>query len=317
MPKTPTKSTAHKKRQITKPRYKSFRLSKRIKHDRPVILGSFRLMKQSIQTILKRKKLFLGITFVYLLLTILLVKGFGANTNISELKDNLTELFNGTLSGIVTSFTLFTALLGNLGSTSGGNQANAYQPVLLVTTSLAVIWALRQTLSKETKNKKIAIRDAYYKGLYPLVPFLLVVLVIGLELLPIVFANFVYTAVFGGGLAVNVIERFLWVLLLLLLVLLSLYLVTSSIFALYIVTLPDMRPMQALRSARELVRYRRWTIMRKLLFLPASLLIVAGLLIIPVIMIEPTVAEWMFFVLSMLSLVVLHSYLYTLYRELL
>ena len=54
-------------------------------------------------------------------------------------------------------------------------------------------------------------------------------------------------------------------------------------FALYIVTLPDMTPMKALRSARELVRYRRWTVLRKVLFLPLMLLVVAAIIMVPII----------------------------------
>jgi hypothetical protein len=93
--------------------------------------------------------------------------------------------------------------------------------------------------------------------------------------------------------------------------------VSSSVFALYIVTLPDVTPMQALRSARELVRHRRWSIARKVLFLPVSLLVIAAAIMIPVILLLTPASEWAFFVLSMFSLAVIHSYMYGLYRELL
>jgi hypothetical protein len=93
--------------------------------------------------------------------------------------------------------------------------------------------------------------------------------------------------------------------------------VSSSIFALYIVTLPDVTPMQALRSARELVRYRRWSIARKVLFLPVSLLVIAAVIMVPVILLVTPASEWVFFILSMLSIAVIHSYMYSLYRELL
>ena len=109
----------------------------------------------------------------------------------------------------------------------------------------------------------------------------------------------------------------MWGILLFLFVLLSLYMITSSIFALYIVTLPDMTPMQALRSARNLVRFRRWTVMRKVLFLPLSLVVIGGLLLIPIIIFLTPIAEWVYFGLTMMSLAFIHSYIYTLYRELL
>lgn len=306
-----------KKRQLARPTYRSFRLSKRIRHKRPKVAGSFRLFKRSVVTLLKRKRLFFTIVLVYLVLTIVLVKGFGLTSNIPELKDTLNDLFGGSFSKLLSGVTLFSVLLSNINTTSGGAQASSYQLILLVTVSLAIIWALRHTLSPGSKKQKLTARDAFYNGEYPLVPFLLVLLVIGLQLLPIAAASFLYSTVLAGGLAVTVIEKVLWGMIVFLLVLLSLYMITSSIFALYIVTLPDVRPMQALRSARELVRYRRWSIMRKLLFLPAALLIIAGVIVIPVILVAPAAAEWLFFVLSMIGLAVLHSYLYTLYRELL
>ncbi|TXG76390.1 hypothetical protein E6P97_03625 [Patescibacteria group bacterium] len=307
---------AEQPRQLARPQYKSFKLSKRLRHPRPKILGSFRIFKQSITSLSKRKRFFAGIVLIYLILTIVLVKGFGVGSGIPELKDTLAELFQGEFSQVVTGVSLFAVLLGNLSSTPS-DQANVYQTVLLITTSLAVIWALRQNISPENKKTKLYTKDAFYKGMYPLVPFVLVLIVIGIQLLPVAVAGFLYSTVITGGLAVTAIEKALWLLIVGALLLLSLYMVTSSIFALYIVTLPNLRPMQALRSARELVRHRRWSIMRKVLFLPVALLLVAGVVTIPLILTMPGLAEWVFFVLSMFGLVVFHSYLYTLYRELL
>ena len=321
-PAKPRKDTAEKpagksqSRQLARPNYKSFRLSKRLRHPRPAVQGSFQLLARSIGTLRKRKRFFAGIVVVYLILTIVLVKGFGVGSGIGDLKDTLTELFQGEFSQITTGVSLFAVLLGNL-SSAPSDQANVYQSVLLITTSLAIIWALRQSLSSENAKLKLQVRDAFYKGMYPLVPFVLVLLVIGIQLIPVAIGSFIYNAVIGGGLAVTAAEKVLWILLVAGFLLLSLYMVTSSLFALYIVTLPDMRPMQALRSARDLVRHRRWMIMRKVVFLPIALLVIAATITIPLIMVAPDIAEWVFFVLSMAGLVVFHSYLYTLYRELL
>jgi hypothetical protein len=309
-------ATESQSRKLARPAYKSFRLSKRLRHPRPKLSGSFRLLSRSIATLRKRKWFFAGIVVVYLVLTIVLVKGFGVGSGIGELKDTLSDLFQGELSQITTGVSLFAVLLGNLSSTPS-DQANVYQTVLLITTSLAIIWALRQSLSSENAKVKLQVRDAFYKGMYPLVPFVLVLLVIGIQLIPVAIGSFIYGAVIGGGLAVTAAEKVLWILLVAGFLLLSLYMVTSSLFALYIATLPDMRPMQALRSARDLVRHRRWTIMRKVVFLPVALLAIAAVITIPLIMVAPDLAEWVFFILSMAGLVVFHSYLYTLYRELL
>jgi hypothetical protein len=97
----------------------------------------------------------------------------------------------------------------------------------------------------------------------------------------------------------------------------SIYMVSASIFALYIVTLPDMLPRQALRSARELVRYRRWQIIRKVFFLPVFVILAIGVIIVPLILYAPPIVPIVFYILSMLSILFAHTYLYSLYRELL
>ncbi len=303
-----------KTRKIKQPVYKSFRVSKRIKQPKPPLQGSFRLFLSSIRVLVKNWKLFGGIVLVYLILTIVLVKGFGVSSNIGQLKSTVLNLFHGSTAELATSLTLFSVLLGNANSTAS-DVAGAYQSMLLIVVSLVLIWALRQSLAE--KKLQVTVRDAFYKGLYPIVPFLLVLMVIGLQLLPLVIANFLYSAVFGSGLAVTSLEQGLWGVLIGLLVLLTLYMITSSIFGLYIVTLPNVRPLQALRSARDLVRFRRWMIMRKVLFLPLALLFLAAVIVLPIIIISPSAAEWVFFFLSMTGLAIVHSYLYQLYRELL
>jgi hypothetical protein len=100
-------------------------------------------------------------------------------------------------------------------------------------------------------------------------------------------------------------------------VLLSLYLICSSIIALYVASLPNMTPLAALRSARQLVQFKRWAILRKILFLPVVLVLGAAIILIPIIILYTPAAPWAFLVLSMFILPIVHSYLYALYRSLL
>ena len=93
--------------------------------------------------------------------------------------------------------------------------------------------------------------------------------------------------------------------------------ITASIFAMYIVTLPDMTPIKALKSARGLVQYRRWEVMRKLLFLPIITVIIGVILLVPIVMFLTPVAEPVFLVFSSSLIVLAHAYVYGLYKELL
>lgn len=271
------------------------------------ITGSFRLFRDALSLLRQYWKLLGGIILIYFVLSLILV---GASTNITTLRDNLVET-SPAPGQLGISLILFTELIGSGGSSS--ESGSVYQAVLAIVVSLAVIWALRQLLA----GHKVTIRDSFYKGMYPFVPTLLVLLVIGLQLLPMMIGSFLYNVMFVGGIAVTIIEQALSAVVIFLLVLLSLYWVTSSLFAFYVATLPDMRPMRALRSARELVRFRRWTIMRKLLFLPLALLIVGAVITVPLLWIWAPMAQWVFMLLAMAGLVFAHIYVYSLYRELL
>lgn len=263
------------------------------------------LTKQAALLLWNNKWLLGGIALIYVVLSLVFVQGVGGNLGVAELRNQFSSQVVGTLAA-------YAQLIGN--STGSSNPAGSvYQSVLFVIVSLAIIWALRQVVAGE----KATIRNAFYRGMYPLVPFMLVLLVIGLQLLPMLIGASLYQLVVVSGIASTTIEVALWGLVALALALLSLYLLVSSIVALYIVTLPNMTPLQALRAARELLRRRRWTVLRKMLFLPLALLVVAGIVMVPFILLLPLAAGWVLFALGIVAIVAAHGYIYNLYRELL
>lgn len=298
-------------RRLKLPKYRSLRLQKRVKH--PIKLPNvWRLTKLTSQTLWQHKGLFIGITLVYGLLNVILAQGLSGGTDVSTLKDTLNQIFTGHLGSLASGLSVFVVLVGSAGNNSNPTAA-AYQLFLALIASLAIIWALRQVLA----GTRIRVRDGYYRGMYPLIPFMLVLIVVGLQLIPLLIGSSLYSLVVTNGIAVLFVEKLVWALLFAVLALLSLYMMSSSVFALYIVTLPDMTPMKALRSARELVRYRRWTVLRKILALPLVLLIIAAIIMLPIIIWLTPLARYVFFLLTMFSLAGIHAYMYTLYRELL
>lgn len=317
MPKKGAKSTknqisqAIKPRRLKSPKYKSFKYSKRIK---PAVKlpSAYKILKTAISTIKSNSRLFLKLTLVYGLLTIIFVRGFGGQLQLGELKETLQDAFSGSYSSLLTGATLFSYLVGSAGG-SATPEGSVYQPLLIILMSLVTIWTLRQVLA----GNKLTVRDAFYKGTYPLVQFMLVLVVIALQLIPMAVGTWLYSVVITNGIAVNGAEKFIWALLAFVLSLLSFYMICSSVFALYIVSLPDMTPLRALRSARQLVLHRRWAVLRKVLFLPIVLLVVGAIIMIPILLFITPMAEWVFFLLSMFTLVIIHAYMYTLYRELL
>ncbi len=307
--KTKNQPEAIKKR-ILRTTYVKLRQKKQIKPPRPTrkLTGSFRLFADSISLLRQHWKLFGGITLIYILLSIVLVGALSGDYSFTELRKGFEDEFGR----LAASLALFSVLISTSGSPNSESGA-VYQTIVVLVVSLATIWALRQVLAGE----KIQIRDAFYKGMYPLVPLVLVLLFLTILFIPAVVAGFLFTVVLAGGLAVTVLEQVLWSGLILLLFIWSVYLVTNRIFAVYIVTLPDMRPMAAIRAARRLVYWRRWAVIRKLVFLPFAMFLLGAIIILPIIAFVPAIVQYVFLVLSMFALVFAHTYAYSLYKELL
>ncbi len=276
------------------------------------LLPAWQVSKKAASTLWQHRRLFIVIAFIYGLLNFVLVQGLASGTDVANLKDELSRVFTGHFGAVASSLSIFAFLVSSSGNSSS-DTAGAYQLFIGLITSLVIIWSLRKVMAGE----KIKVRDAYYRGMYPLVPFLLVLMVIGLQLLPLIIGSALYNIVISNNIAANLVEKVFWAGVFGSMALTTIYMLGSSLFALYIVTLPGMTPIKALRSARKLVNHRRWTVLRKIAFLPIIMLILSGIIMVPIIILVAPLAQWIFFILSMFALIATHAYMYTLYRNLL
>lgn len=303
---------ANRKRKL--PSYKNFKFKKSIKHPIKKPLPSvFRLFMDTLRHMWRYKRPFFGVILVSLILNIVLIKGFTATQNVPEIKNQLTQL--GESSGLLLNATI--AGLVVAGSNSNITEvANLYQTMFTIVYSLAFIWLFRQTF--ETKKFiKIKVKQPFYEGMTPIIPFILQLMIVGLQLIPMVIGVGLFGIVQSKGIAVSAIENVFWVLLMVFLSLLSLYWISASILSLIIVTLPDMTPVKAYKMSKKVVEFRRFIVMRKLfMFIILFLFLVGGLFLLS-IMIIPNFAEWTWLILSSFILPMVIGSGYKLYRSLL
>ncbi len=305
----PLKIEETQTRKIRLASHKSFKLSKKVRIRDSKLTPAKNTARAAYTLIKTHWRVLLGIVAVYAILDVILVRGLGGASVLSVKR---TFISQGDTNNISLTANLFNYLVGNINASNGVN-SGIYQTILIVITSLVIIWALRQL----TAGKEVSIRRAFYNGTYPLIAFLLVIAVISVQMIPFITGSWLYTTVVSGGIAVNSAERVTALILTTLLSTLSFYMMTSSIFALYIVTLPDVTPMQALRSARQLVLHRRWTVLRKVLFLPFIILLLGGLIMTPFLVFLTPLADIVFFAIVVTAPLFIHSYMYLLYRQLL
>lgn len=315
-PRPSQKRLAGSVRKKQLPKYQSFRLQQKIKiKSYKPLPSAWKLWKASLQMFWKHRRTIGLFLFVYAILYVIFVRGLSGGLELGELRKTLEE---SSITGVLASVTLFGVLVSDSSSTTT-ETASIYQGLLLVVGSLAFIWLLRQ-LSGD-KPVRVRIRDTYYRGMQPLVPFLTVLFIIALEFLPFSIGGYILNVVLANSLTGSGSELFGIYVISLLLVVLSLYLVSGSIAALYIVTLPGMEPIKALRASHELLRVHRWSVTRKFVLLVLFLLGAGLLIFIPLLLVIPSpltwINEYLFFAGSVSGFAVFHIYMYNLYKSLL
>lgn len=294
-----------------KPKYKSFRLHKRIKHNGPKLPSWWSLFKKSLRLMSANKRAILVFFAIYGVLNILLIRGIAPLIDIEGIRESYDELGLGN-DGLSIGFAAFGTLL-QAGTQSVDAIAQIYQMLLLIMASLALIWLFRQ----QQAGNKVTMKMAFYRGMYPLIPFILIVLVIGLQLIPATIGNFIFTTVTTNNLVVGFLEQASWVIFFAGTLILSLYWISSSLMALFVVTLPEMTPMIALRETKQLVAHRRFVILSKVLALVLAIVAIIVVAVLPLIYFSPLAAEWLFFAITVLAVPFVIAYLFCLYRELL
>lgn len=294
-----------------KPHYRSFRLHPIIKHPGPEMPSWYQLMKKAMRLLWANKKAILIFTLTYAVIFLVFVRGIVAPLDIDKIRDQITAYTSGT-SSLSNNITIVGLMLHSA-FTASGDVATIYQLLFLLSSVLALIWLFRQQQAGNT----VSIKDAYYRGMYPLVPFLVIVAVIALQVLPSVIGNSLYSAVVRDGLAVTALEQVFWFLFFILLIVLSLYLVSMSLIALFIVTLPEMTPWVALKEAKLLVEHRRIAVLFNVIALLLILVSIYVAVVFPAIFISAALSQILFFLLTLLVVPFSVAYLFVLYRELL
>lgn len=275
---------------------------------RVIPLSSARqLLQRSHATLWTHKKVFLAILAIIGVAQAFIVQGI-VRTDFASVHNEVQSVF-GTRS-VSGGFVSYIYLLGSSDQASGAGLAQFCFTVLAV---LAIVWALREVAS----GKVPRVRDAFYKSTTPLIPFVLVSLWGGLQLLPGLTGLWLYSMVVANGIAVHIYEQLLWLAACIALSLISIRWIIGTTFALMIVTLPDIAPLAAIRSARTLVSGRRVKIVGRFLFLSVVLAGAVSILMVPAIIVVPVVVPVLFYCVSLLALVYVVTYTYELYKELL
>lgn len=267
------------------------------------IPSSWQLLKKSWLEAATFWQSLIGVTAVYAVLYFLFVMGLSFTSFLQDQVSyarNLPDAFNNVVSSLSGAY--------------GSGQSDAtvlIQYLLFIIASLAIIWTLR----KLQALKKVTIRDAYYQGNSGIIVVILVTIALVLCMLPAVLGSAIFgIALQPGGAGVEVIVS---ILIAGILLFISLFLFAMFWPAFYIASLPQTRPIQALKSAKALTKKRRLSILRKMVFLMLCLALLIFIILLPIALMVPAVTPYGAYVILFAAFAFMHIYLYQLYRSLL
>lgn len=308
--------------------HRSFRMTRRRDYVRPLALpGNISFTNEVTRTLWKYKKIFLILAVIYAILYGLLV-GIQSQESYSSISDSLQEAGNEVYDGnwsAVGQAALLTLSVAATGLNAESTEAQQLFSVLVfLMVWLTTVWLLRNLLA----GHKVKVRDGLYNSASPLFAMVIIALIIAVQLIPVAIAFVGYNAALGTGLiASGGAGAMLFWIGAGLLSLLSLFWITSSLFAMIIVTIPGMYPLQAMRTAGDMVLGRRIKILLRWAWMALVLAIAWAVVIIPIILLDMLIKSlwpataWVPIVpvagllMAAASTVWVSAYVYLLYRK--
>lgn len=248
---------------------------------------------------------FLGVVFVYGFVYVILVIGF-VFLSPSTIKDNLTDL--GEELALIDK--AYLSLYSSIDFFSGDQVSQLIQFFLFVIASLAFIWTLR----KVRQLKRVKVAEAYYSGTAQIVPLILTIILLFIFLIPLSIGSSIAAA--GLNLASSVLETSLIIIISSLLAFVSLWLMARYWSSFYIVSLPNMRPLESLSKSAKLTKGNRLKISLQVLGFSLITLVVFGLIIFLVGISLPLVTPYVFVFLMFVLFAWVHTFLFSIYRSL-
>lgn len=306
--------------------HRSFRKTERRDYVRSLKLPGYWSFTHYVwQMLWKNKQLFIWVVLIYGLFTATFI-GIASEETYNTLGDALQEtggeIFQGNWGEVgKASLLLLTGVTGSLNETPSEAQ-QAYGLFFGMMTWLTSVWLLRSLLA----SQKPRFRDGLYNAGAAIIPTMLIFLVLVVQLIPAAVATIIGTTAVSTG-ALEGVVAMIFTVGSLLLYILSLYWMVSTLIALVIVTLPGMYPMQALKTAGDLVIGRRLRILYRWLWLGGVLVAAWLVILVPIILLDiwlksvaPAIS-WMpivpvsLLIMSTLSVVFSAAYVYLLYRK--
>ena len=231
-------------------------------------------------------KIFLPLLLIFVGLYIFLIGAMSENT-LADVKANVEQTNKDVADGKIGTVGKAGLTLLGIISTGGLTTMNDAQIVIAVLL-FAIIWLVTIYLARHllAGHQEIKMRDGFYSALSPLVSTLVVGLIIFLEAIPIMLTIIVFQVALTTEFLSTPFYALLFFMFAALMITLSLYLLSSSFFAIIVVSAPGLYPLTAVRMAKNLIMGRRLRFLIRVFYLVIIVALLYLLLLIPAIILD-------------------------------
>lgn len=306
--------------------HRSFRRTARRDYRRSLAVpGYWALTAQTVALLRRHKWLFFKVALLYAIGMVVIAQLMAEDTYV-QLREVVTAVQEeGLLGGATATLLVFWGVL--IGQVSGGGPTDTSTQVVAGLIGLFVwlttIWLVRAVLAGNAPK----LRDGLYNAGGPVLALVVLAIIGLLQLLPAAIAVLVYSAADASGVLAWTPVLMLAGGAVALIVVLSIYWMTATGFAMVIATLPGIYPLEAMKLAGDVVIGRRVRILLRMVWLIALLIVVWAAVLVPVILLDGIIKSWWpavgavpfvplaALVMAAVSVVVLAVYIYLFYRK--
>ena len=267
--------------------HKSFKRSYREDYVRETNTpGMLQHIFKTFGMIFKNWKLFLPLLIIAVVLNVVLV-GIMSESTYTEYQSVLDEasvqVAGGDIGNVAKAGLLLVSTITTGGLSGESSEASIVFGVLIfLIIWLTTIFLLRHLLAKH----KVKLRDGLYNAMTPLLSTLVVFVVAAVQCIPIFLLIVVYSAAVQTEFLATPFYALVFFIFAALMILLSGYLLSSSLIALVAVSAPGLYPLQALKTASELMVGRRIKFILRIIALFMVLVLLWVLVMLPMILFD-------------------------------
>ncbi len=251
----------------------------------------------TFQTIFKHWRTFLPLIAIMVVMYIILV-GMLSEDLYQQFQDSINEssaeLAGGQIGNFAKAGLLLLSTITTGGLSTGMSEVQmVFMVILFLVMWLVTIYLLRHFMA----GGKPKLRDGLYNALSPLISTLLVFVVIFIQLIPLMLVVITYSAAVMTDFLSTPFYALVYFIFAALMILISLYLLSSSLIALVAVTSPGMYPMRALFSASDLMAGRRTRMVIRVMYLLIVIAFIYFVVMTPIILLDmwlKSMWEWLY-----------------------